>query len=60
MKILVTKEEVEKIVLDHLKAKGWPVNHKSTKLGTKTHVEGEYEDSREVFDGITVEVEEEA
>lgn len=56
MKILVTKEEVEKIVLAHMKAKGWPVD--KTKVDTKTHVEGEYEDSREVFDGITVEIEE--
>ena len=54
MKILVTREEVEQIVLEHLKKKGWPIGF--AKVETQTKVEGQYEDQIEVFEGITVEV----
>jgi hypothetical protein len=56
MKILVTKEEIQKIVIEHLIAKGIPIRKDSAAV--KTHVEGDYEDAKEIFDGVTVEIEE--
>jgi hypothetical protein len=55
MKIVVTKEELERLVLQELERRGFKM--KQNTVTSKTHVEGEYEDAREIFDGIEVELE---
>ena len=55
MKVLVTKEEMERLVLQELERRGFKM--KQNTIASKTHTEGQYEDATEIFDGIEVELE---
>ena len=55
MRIIVSKEEIRTIVLNRLKALNFKV--KENTYTENTHVEGTYEDQREYFDGVSVEIE---
>ena len=55
MKVLVTKEEMERLVLQELERRGYKM--KQNTVASKTHTEGQWEDFREIFDGIEVELE---
>ena len=55
MKVLVTKEEMERLVLQELERRGFKM--KQNTIASKTHTEGQYEDATEIFDEIEVELE---
>jgi hypothetical protein len=55
MKITVTLEEVKEIVEKELYRRGLPIKSKSGDV--TSHVEGMYDDSRSVVDGISFEIE---
>lgn len=54
MKIIVSMEEVKKIVAQHLKAQGLPIAEHTSDF--KRHTEGQYDESVEVIDGLSFEL----
>lgn len=56
MKLIISLDEVKRIVAAHLKERGYKVS--AEKADTKRHTEGLYEESLEVVDGLVFEIEE--
>lgn len=56
MKILVPLEEIKQIVSDALRARNLPIKLGSASIISR--VEGQYDDAREVLEGVSFELEE--
>ena len=55
MKIVVTKVELNRMVIADLERRGFKLRPDSATV--KTHTEGQWDEARDIFDGIEVELE---
>lgn len=55
MKVLIELEEVKKIVEKELRSRN--IKLKADSANIVSHIEGQYDDAREVLDGISFEME---
>jgi hypothetical protein len=55
MKVVVTKAELNRMVIADLERRGFKL--KPDSAAVKTHTEGQWDEATEIFDGIEVELE---